>query len=111
MSVDQWGYPMNKAPEDVPEWDAGDPRLSPDERRIERLTEQLNDARRTIAAHRESAAIKDQEITRLQTALEWYADLGNYTEGRHYGPDGSPGWPDIMVDRGERAKAALMGDA
>lgn len=66
---------------------------------------------RIIAAHRESAALKDQEITRLQTALRWYADLGNYTEGRHHGPDGSPGWPDIMVDRGQMATAALKGEA
>lgn len=67
MATDQWGYPLHETSEDEPEWDAGgDGRLTPDERRIERLTAQLEDARQTITALKEEAALKDVEITRLQ---------------------------------------------
>ena len=42
------------------------------------------------------------KLAKAVEALEWYADKGNYLEGRNEG-----GAPDSFMDRGSKARATL----
>lgn len=56
----------------------------------------------------------EDEVARLREALEWYADSSNYmhTFDRH--PETSDkaecGWRPVVLDAGQRARAALKGE-
>lgn len=71
--------------------------------RIER-TIQFTECNNTVDLLREC----EEEISKLRAALEWYADKSQYQNG--VTEDFMPRLPEVIIDSGKVARAALGGD-